>query len=647
MRASDFVTQLATKLPTLVDDFTTNFPVTSLTRAGTTVTVTTGVDHGLVVGASVNIVGAITPIVISTLSRVGIVGTLVTATNHDMTEGVFITVVIDGATEPEFNGTFELIKDLNRKTVTFKMLDSGPTVATGSPLLLNGSAACDSYNGLQAVTVVPITTTFEYEILSSTLFTPASGTISAKTLPRISAAVSFNRIMDAYTKQAVEDAWLFVVLGDGIAHKNRQIEVDSTDNLQRAHFFSQRLSQTISFFVFLPTSEQIAARKARDRAEELLRPICQSVLFRRFDSLLFSGEYNPLQLTEHGFQEYTTAFYAHRYTFEATLQMSFDDTVGFDEDVAFRDIFLNTDIFLDSVPKASPLFTTIWDTGLFGVTNNNQILLPLESTGSYDFVVNWGDGSTDTITAWDQAEVLHDYGQRRIGILVVISGEIDGFRFGGGSDTTDANKLLEIVCWGQLLLGNTGGYFHGCTNLKITAEDILNTSGTTNMFQMFLECSSLTGIPNINTWNMSNVTSLSTMFVLSAFNSDVGDWDVSNVTNMFGVFGVSQFNQNIGSWDVSSVTDMDFMFLDAPAFDRDISNWNVSNVSTMADMLSGSAFSTNNYDLLLVAWEQLTLQNGVSFNAGSAQYSAGAPATARADIISNFSWVIVDGGQVP
>lgn len=46
-------------------------------------------------------------------------------------------------------------------------------------------------------------------------------------------------------------------------------------------------------------------------------------------------------------------------------------------------------------------FISVWDT-----TIESTIELPLVSSGNYNFSVNWGDGNTDTITTYDQAEKL-------------------------------------------------------------------------------------------------------------------------------------------------------------------------------------------------------------------------------------------------
>jgi hypothetical protein len=339
VRASDIVTQLAVYLPTFADDFTTQFSITSLTRSGTTVTATTSAAHSLAVGQQINIVGAQTPIAISSISRSGIVATMVTASDHDITENAGFSVEIAGANEAEFNGTFELVSVPNRRTITFKVADSGPTSATGTPLLLNGANPYQTYNGLREITATPTSTSFQYEISDATLYTPASGTISAKTNPRISEAVDFDRLIDAYTKRGNGEAWLFVVMGDAVASKSRNIDTDSTDNIQRGHYFNQRLIQNVQLFVFLPTSAEISGGAARDRCEELLKPICNSILAVKFPSLV-ENKNNPLMITSHGAQAYSTAFYVHQYSFEATIQLGPSDIFVPADDVAFRDIDL-------------------------------------------------------------------------------------------------------------------------------------------------------------------------------------------------------------------------------------------------------------------------------------------------------------------
>jgi surface protein len=234
-------------------------------------------------------------------------------------------------------------------------------------------------------------------------------------------------------------------------------------------------------------------------------------------------------------------------------------------------------------------FITLWDTRntSAGSSANNQIKLPLDAGGTYNFIVNWGDGTSNTITAFNQLEATHTYGAPGE-YVITISGVITGWRF---NETGDKEKLLDIRQFGSLRAGNNGNYFAGCSNLRITAIDPLDLTGTTSLNQAFYNCSSLTTVPSMANWDVGNVTSMYAMFSgASNFNQDISSWNVSNVTTMQGMFEFnSNFNQDIGSWDVSSVTDMGLMFDAASKFNQDIGNWNVGNVTTMQGMFQNAS----------------------------------------------------------
>ena len=325
----------------------------------------------------------------------------------------------------------------------------------------------------------------------------------------------------------------------------------------------------------------------------------------------------------------------------------------------------------------NPAFISVWNSSITSTNSSmsNQVKLPLESCGIYNFSVDWGDGNQDTITSWNQPEVLHTYDSEGF-YTTSINGTIIGWNF---NNTGDRLKLQEITQWGKLQLGNTSSYFYGCSNLNLTAMDDLDLTGTTTLFQAFRGCINLGSSGKINGWDVSSVTNMEHMFDgASAFNQNIGGWDVSSVTNMEHMFdGAISFNQNIGGWDVSSVINMEYMFasknsnnlvsfnqdigdwvvssvsnmkgmfLMNPSFDQDISDWDVSNVGTMYSMFAYGCLSTTNYDNLLIKWSQLSLKVGVYFHGGDSQYSPGAAANARAYIESTYGWTIWDGGEAP
>ena len=266
-------------------------------------------------------------------------------------------------------------------------------------------------------------------------------------------------------------------------------------------------------------------------------------------------------------------------------------------------------------------FVSVWDTTLCssGSSLSNQVKLPLESGGTYDFTVKWGDGNYDTITSWNQAEVTHTYASEGV-YTIRIDGTLIGWRF---NNLGDRLKLLEIKQWGDLRLGNSGSYFYGCFYLKHSASDNLDLTGTTTLDWAFGGCVNLGNTGNMSSWDVSSVTSMEYMFGgASSFNQDIGNWNVSSVTNMIMMFRFAySFDQNIGNWDVSSVNYMSFMFYDV-------------------------TLSTENYDSLLIGWSNLALQIGVVFNGGNSKYSSGPAEDARFYIQVYFAWVITDGGLV-
>ena len=415
-------------------------------------------------------------------------------------------------------------------------------------------------------------------------------------------------------------------------------------------------------------------------------------------------------------------------------------------------------------------FISRWTTNVgSGGSNTDQVQLPLINGKTYNMVVDWGDGTSDTITSYNQAETLHTYSS--IGTYTItMTGTNGGLSF---NNVGDKAKINQISQWGTLDISTDRSFF-GCANLDVIATDAPIISST-NLQTTFMNNLSLTGgcdnwdVSNVtklnvmfrsntnfngdvSNWDVSNVTSFEQIFSgctsfnqpigkwnitssvtnisaivnnCTSFNQDLGSWDVSgctklsnvfsgtnfdlsfvenwnvtsvcvnlramfsragnnlgnltlshwdvsNVTNFRDVFlttnfngdisawdvgsGIdfrsmfnnnSSFNQDIGSWDMSSATNISTMLRNTP-FDQDISGWDITNVTDMTNFMhANTAFSTANYDALLVAWEAQTPQSNISVSFGDAQYTSGSSAeTARTSLINTYNWTITDGGAV-
>jgi surface protein len=199
-------------------------------------------------------------------------------------------------------------------------------------------------------------------------------------------------------------------------------------------------------------------------------------------------------------------------------------------------------------------FITTWRT----TSNNERIVIPTAGEDSYNYNVDWGDGTRFRTGVTGSVSYAYatpgDYD-------ILISGDypqINTF------DEPSKDKLIEIVQRANNPWKNFNGGFIGATNLeRISATDVPDLSSVTLM------------------------------------------------NNMFS--GATKFNSDISSWNVSTVTDMSNMFANA------------------------NSFSSENYDKLLEAWSQQSLQSNVNFGAPPTYYCNVA---ARNVLVNTYGWTI-------
>ena len=300
---------------------------------------------------------------------------------------------------------------------------------------------------------------------------------------------------------------------------------------------------------------------------------------------------------------------------------------------------------------------------------------PAISGYTYNMHIDWGDGDTARVTAWDDADKTHEF---LAGTYIISASETYGaFQTAGAA--TSSPYITDIIYWGD----NVWQAFdlRGTTGLTyISATDIPQFGSMTSFANMFRN----SGIQAVNMtgWNFSSATSISRMFD-NADNIDTVSFqgaELSSVTTANRLCNQADsilyvYLDNTGL----QPNDASYMFSQAPRINKVVGNdslvgsncttitfmfyqtglsgtgfttlnpqaWNVSGVTTAEFFANSVNISTTNYDSTLINWDALTLQSGVTIDFGTSQYSAGAATTARTSLINNDLWSISDGGQVP
>ena len=274
------------------------------------------------------------------------------------------------------------------------------------------------------------------------------------------------------------------------------------------------------------------------------------------------------------------------------------------------------------VAPPSPLFKMTIDTTQTG-SASDTFVFSCGSTGTYNAVIDWGDGTTSDITSYNDADLTHVYASSGT-YQIKISGELPWIKFNTG---VDRQKVMSIDNWGIIPWRSFQYAFSGCINMDILATDIpdLTTNSVSNISQIFRSCNSITSVSFVG-WDTSNVTTMALMFqsLTSCTSIDLTGIDTSNVTN---------FNQTF-----SNVPDDIIIGVDT---------WNIEKVTNFGNTFFNSALSTVEYDKTLVAWDLQDARDGLNVNFGRSQYTLGsAAATARANLISTDLWTITDSGGI-
>ena len=350
----------------------------------------------------------------------------------------------------------------------------------------------------------------------------------------------------------------------------------------------------------------------------------------------------------------------------------------------------------DGGQAVAPEFALKWET----TTPNEEIQIGV-GDGTFDYVIDWGDGTVESYNT--NANISHTYATAGDHITK-ITGDFPHMNMQNITDDVYREKLRDVLNWGTIVWQDWTSMFRNCAGFTaLTATDLPNLSNVTSF--VYLGNGSNFGNhynSSVQNWDVSNVTSMAGFSYYGSWRNKISTWDTSNVTDFANFlrsngnfdnggdladmdnFNVSSaitmsfmFNRTyqmenvyIGSWDVSNVTSMNTIFNPLVMTNSGLENWDISNVSnfsqfnayaqtnislanwTPTSMTSGQQFwfsnnamSVANYDATLISWAAQALQNNVTIDFGSSQYTMGGAAeAARNTLINTYGWTITDGG---
>ena len=193
---------------------------------------------------------------------------------------------------------------------------------------------------------------------------------------------------------------------------------------------------------------------------------------------------------------------------------------------------------------------------------------------------------------------------------------------------------------------NMGSMFTGCRSLTSLDVTGFKTDNVTNMKEMFTGCSGLTSL-DMTGFRTDNVTDMGAMFwYCSGLTSlDLSGFKTDNVTNMGGMFfGCSGLTSlDLSGFKTENVKYLDMMFDDCYALTSlDLSGFKTDNVTAMSGMFYGCSSLKTIY--AGDGWSTANVQNGAGMFKGCSSLVGGAGTTYNANY-TDHTYARIDGGS--
>lgn len=331
MKLSDIIKHVQKKLPLYTSYFSEELKITSLTAVKNTCTVITEEPHNLKEGDLFTLEGAKVANKIVSLTQSRGLGKLVTEFPHEVTKnspfrvGDSTHITIYNANEPEYNGSFLIMDIPSENEIEFSIPENAPPVATGNPEIKEDAYA--NFNGRQRVSSIIDEKTFSFLLPYIPATNVATGDMKIKNGIRISGDFNIQNAMKAYEEMARDALWGFVVLDGANISKSKINGTDAISEFVQGADLNLELIQDVSFFVFVPTSDEYCWIDFVDLFQELRKPILKTLHNAKFESGVYDGDCYLSFIGDNPVDTDGTAYAIYQYKFQTTLNIYNEDGV--------------------------------------------------------------------------------------------------------------------------------------------------------------------------------------------------------------------------------------------------------------------------------------------------------------------------------
>ena len=188
---------------------------------------------------------------------------------------------------------------------------------------------------------------------------------------------------------------------------------------------------------------------------------------------------------------------------------------------------------------------------------------PCQNVGVFNAVMDHGDGSISSITAYDDADLAHTYADAGIHTIRV-SGSFPNIYFNNGGDKDKVRSVIQLGKVGWETLDKS---FRGCAGMTSFIAGVCDTSAVVVMQSMLFSCSALTlvDLSGLDTENVENMVNLVRACpLLETIN--ISGINTAKCATMLGAFyGDSLLNIDLSGLAFDAVQDLTGFIFDCDA----------------------------------------------------------------------------------